>query len=149
MELKLTSHFQKLHFLQNLVQVLTRSTTATLKKLSYICRKLLYHTSMRREKNRRCWSICTIDMGRFSWPENRSSNFFTTRAIYIEWVCTKQYDRLFPGARSHGQQMGEGLYEIKVQQMVRNTVKKWIRKWKGIRKYHDQVSFINLYMQGG
>ena len=34
MEVKLTSHFQKLYFLQNLVQVLTRSLIATLKKLS-------------------------------------------------------------------------------------------------------------------
>ena len=61
----------------------------------------------------------------------------------IEWVCTKQYDRLFAGARSHGQQMGEGLYEREVQQMVHHTVKNWIKKWKGTRKYHDHVSFIN------
>ena len=46
MEVKLTSHFQKLHFLQNLVQVLTRSTIAILTKLSNIYRKLLYHTSL-------------------------------------------------------------------------------------------------------
>ena len=46
MEVKLTSRFQKLHFLQNLVQMLMRSNIATLKKLSNICRKL----SMRREK---------------------------------------------------------------------------------------------------
>ena len=26
----------------------------------------------------------TIDMGRFSWPESRSGNFFTTRAKNIE-----------------------------------------------------------------
>ena len=32
-------------------------------------------------------------MGRFSWQENRSSNFFTTGAKSIELVCTKQYDR--------------------------------------------------------
>ena len=44
---------------------------------------------------------------------------------------------------SHSQQMGEGLYVIEVQRMVCSTVKKWIRKLKGIRKYHDQVSFIN------
>ena len=50
MEVKLTSHLQKFHFLQNLVQVSTRSTIATLRKLSNIFRKLLYHTSMRREK---------------------------------------------------------------------------------------------------
>ena len=82
-------------------------------------------------------------MGRFSWPENISNNFFTTRAKNIEWVCTKQYTRLFLGARSYGQQMGEGLYETEVQRMVCNTVKNWIRKWKGIRRYHNQVSFIN------
>ena len=34
-------------------------------------------------------------MGRFSWQENRSSNFFTTGAKSIELVCTKQYDRYF------------------------------------------------------
>ena len=39
--------------------------------------------------------------------------------------------------------MSEGLYEPEVQRMVRNTVKKLVRKWKGIRKYHAQVSFIN------
>ena len=39
-------------------------------------------------------------------------------------ICTKQYDRLFPGARSHAQQMGEGSYEKEVQQMVRNTLEK-------------------------
>ena len=32
-------------------------------------------------------------MGRFSWPENRSGNFFTTGAKSIELVCTKQYDQ--------------------------------------------------------
>ena len=50
METKLTSHFQKLHFLQNLVLVLTRSIIATLRKLSNICRKLLCHTSLRKAK---------------------------------------------------------------------------------------------------
>ena len=143
MEVKLISHIQKLHCLQNLVQVLTRSTIATLRKLSHIGRKLLYHTTMRAEKNRRFWSIYPIDMRRFPWPENRSGNFFTTRAKSMKWVCTKQYDRLFPEARSHSQQMGKRLWETKVQRIVRNKVKKWIRKWKGIRKYHDQVSFIN------
>ena len=84
-------------------------------------------------------------MRRFSWTENKSGDFFTTSAKNIEWVCTKQYDRLFAGAgaRSHGQQMGEWLYEREVQRMVRNTFKNWIKKWKGIRKYHDHVSFIN------
>ena len=52
-----------------------------------------------------------IDMGHVSWPENKSGNFFTTRAKDIELGCTKKYNRLFPGARSHGQQMGEGLYK--------------------------------------
>ena len=49
MKVKLTSHFQKLHFLQNFWQVLLKSITATLRKLSNICRELLYHMSMRRE----------------------------------------------------------------------------------------------------
>ena len=39
-------------------------------------------------------------------------------------IRTKQYNRLFPGARSHVQQMGEGIYETEVQRIVRNTVKK-------------------------
>ena len=65
-----------------------------------------------------------IDMGHVSWPENKSGNFFTTRAKDIELGCTKQYNRLFPGARSHGQQMGEGLYKTEVQRMVCNIVKK-------------------------
>ena len=45
-------------------------------------------------------------------------------------ICTKQYDRLFPGARSRGQQMGEKRHETEVQRMVRNTVEKLIGKWK-------------------
>ena len=102
-------------------QVLTRSTIATLRKLSNIFIKLLYHTSMRREKNRRCWSICITDMESFSWPENRSGKFFTARAKNIEWVCNKQHDRLFPGTRSHSQQMGKRLYETAVQRMVPNN----------------------------
>ena len=28
--------------------------------------------------------------------------------------------------------------------MVRNTVRKWNRKWKGIRKYHNQVSLSTM-----
>ena len=48
-------------------------------------------------------------MGGFSRAKNRIGNFFTTRAKNIELICTKQYDQLFPGAGSHGQQMGEGL----------------------------------------
>ena len=39
-------------------------------------------------------------------------------------------------------QMGKVIYETKGQQMVHNAVKKWIRKWKGILKYHNQVNFI-------
>ena len=76
-------------------------------------------------------------------PKNRSVNFFTTIAKNIEWVCTKKYDKLFADARSQGQQMGEELYGTEVKRMLRNKAKKWIRKWKGIIKYHDQVSFIN------
>ena len=66
-------------------------------------------------------------MGHVSWPENKSRNFFTARAKDTELVCTKQYNRLFPSARSHGEQMGEGLYKTEVQQIVYNTVKKWCR----------------------
>ena len=29
-----------------------------------------------KRKSMRCWSICTTDLRCFSWPENRSSNFF-------------------------------------------------------------------------
>ena len=78
----------------------------------------------------------------FSWP-NRSDNFFYYKSKKYWMICTKQYDRLFPGARSHGQQMGEKRHETEVQRMVRNTVEKLIGKWKWIRKYHDQVHFIH------
>ena len=139
MEANLTSHFHKV-----LAKVLTRSTIATLRKLLNIWGQLLYFMSLRREKkNRRCWSICTIGLGRFLWPENRSGNFFTTRVKIIEGVCTKQNDQLFPCARSYIQQMGEGRYETEVQRMIRSIVKKWIRTSKWIKKYQDHVSFIN------
>ena len=36
-------------------------------------------------------------------------------------VCNKQHDRLFPGTRSHSQQMGKRLYETAVQRMVPNN----------------------------
>ena len=119
MEVKLISHFQKLHFPQNLVQV--RSTIATLRKL-YTFAGNCYTIRQWGEKK-------TGDADQYAlliWDalRGRIGNFFTTRGKNIEWVCTKQYDRLFPSARSHGQQMGEGLYETEVQPMVRNTVKK-------------------------
>ena len=69
-------------------------------------------------------------MGGFSRAKNRIGNFFTTRAKNIELICTKQYDQLFPGAGSHGQQMGEGLYETEVQQMVRNTLRNELESGK-------------------
>ena len=47
---KLIKHFQKLHFLQNSLQVLTRSTIVTLRKLSSISAKMLYHTSIKEKK---------------------------------------------------------------------------------------------------
>ena len=77
MELKLTSHFQKLHFQQNLVQLLPRS----------ISRKLLYHTSMSREKNRRCCSICTNDMGLFRGQKTEAvTSLLEKRKILNEYV---------------------------------------------------------------
>ena len=37
--------------------------------------------------------MCTIDMGRFSWPEKRNDNFFTTRAkILNEYVPNSMTD---------------------------------------------------------
>ena len=59
MEAKLTSHFQKLHFLQNLVQVLTRSTITTLRKLSNVCRQLFCHKQIG-DADQNARSICDV-----------------------------------------------------------------------------------------
>ena len=85
-------------------------------KLSNICRKLLYHTSMRREKNRRCWSICTIDMRLFSWP-NRSQNFFTTRIKNIEWYVPNNMTDYFQ------------VLDLTVNKWVKNVMKQKFNEW--------------------
>ena len=98
MEVKWISHFQKFHFLQS-VKEKHYSNTGSYQTFAGNCYTM---HQWEEKKNRRYWSICNIDTERFSWPENRSGNFFTTRGKNIEWVCTKQYDVLFPSARSHG-----------------------------------------------
>ena len=45
-------------------------------------------------------------------------------------IRTKQCNRLFPGARSHGQQMGEGIYETEVQRIVRNKLRNELENGK-------------------
>ena len=105
MEAKLTSHFQKLHFLQNLVQVLTRSTITTLRKLSNVCRQLLCHKQIG-DADQNARSIC--DVFRDQKTEAVTS-LLQEQKILNEYVPNN---------------MGEIIYKTEVKRMVRNTVKK-------------------------
>ena len=84
-----------------------------------------------KRKSMRCWSICTTDLRCFSWPENRSSNFFPPIWLIISTLVLAINKWV------------QDFMKQNINKMVCNTIKKWIRKWKGIRKYHDQVYLIN------
>ena len=67
---------------------------------------------------------CVARFGSIKYTLTNVKNTHGGVLILVKLQAFTTYDRLFPGNRSHGQQMDEELYETEVQRMVRNIVKK-------------------------